>query len=70
MLPLTSADKGVEHTIVKTGGDEKTRKHLETLGFVQGAKVSVVNDLDGNLIINVKDSRIALDKKLAMKIFV
>ncbi len=70
MMPLISADKGVEHTIIKTGGNENTRKHLASLGFVQGAKVSVVNDLAGNLIINIKGSRVALDKKLAMKIFV
>ncbi len=70
MMPLTVADRDVEQVILKVGGDEKTKKHLETLGFVQGAKVVVVSDLDGNLIVNIKDSRVALDKQLAMKVMV
>lgn len=70
MMPLGVAEREVEHTIIKIGGGEKTRSHLENLGFVQGSRVSVVNELSGNLIVNVKDTRIALDKELAMKIMV
>ena len=70
MMPLGIAEREEEHTIIKIGGGEKTKNHLENLGFVQGSKVSVVNELSGNLIVNVKDTRIALDKQLAMKIMV
>ena len=70
MMPLAIAEKEVEHTIIKIGEGEKTKTHLENLGFVQGSKVSVVNELSGNLIVNVKESRVALDKELAMKIMV
>ena len=70
MMPLGIAEREVEHTIIKIGGGEKTKSHLENLGFVQGSRVSVVNELSGNLIVNVKDTRIALDKELAMKIMV
>ena len=70
MMPLGVAEREVEHTIIKIGGGEKLKNHLENLGFVQGSKVSVVNELSGNLIVNVKDTRIAIDKQLAMKIMV
>lgn len=70
MMPLGLAERGVNHTIIKIGGGEKTKSHLENLGFVQGSGVTVVNELQGNLIVNVKDTRVALDKELAMKIMV
>ena len=59
MMPLTMADPGVDQLIKKVGGREDTRKFLENLGFVPGAHVSVVSDINGNLILNIKDSRVA-----------
>lgn len=70
MMPLTFAKLGEENTIVKVGGREDTRKFLESLGFVAGGAVSVVSDIGGNLIVNVKDSRVALGKDMASKIYV
>lgn len=70
MMPLTLAERNIRQTIVKVGGGEETRKHLQTMGFVEGGDITVVHDLEGNLIVNVKDSRVALDKKLASKIMI
>lgn len=69
-MPLTMAGIGVENTIVRVGGKEETRKFLENLGFVPGGKVIVVSQADGNVIVNVKDSRVALGKDMANKIMV
>lgn len=69
-MPLTFAKVGEENTIVKVGGRDDTRKFLESLGFVVGSAVSVVSDTGGNLIVNVKDTRVALGKDMASKIFV
>lgn len=70
MMPLTFSDPGASQVITKVGGNEKTRKFLENLGFVQGAEISVVSSLGGNLIVNVKDSRVAVDQAMAAKIYV
>ncbi len=70
MMPLTFAGIGEENTIVKVGGRDDTRKFLESLGFVAGGAVSVVSDTGGNLIVNVKDSRVAIGKDMASKIYV
>ncbi len=56
--------------IRKVGGREETKKFLETLGFVVGGEVSVVNTINGNLIVNVKDSRVAISKEMANKIMI
>lgn len=69
-MPLTYADVGVEKMIKKVGGNAETRKFLENLGFVAGGKVSVVNTIGGNLIVNVKDSRVAVSKEMASKIMI
>ena len=70
MLPLTLAEIGREYTILRIGGNPATRKHLEDLGFHAGGTVIVVSDIGGNLIVNVKETRVALDKTLASKVFV
>ena len=70
MMPLTMADPGVDQLIKKVGGREDTRKFLENLGFVTGAHVSVVSDINGNLILNIKDSRVALSREMAAKIMI
>lgn len=70
MMPLTFAEIGKENLIKSIGGKPEVKQHLENLGFVVGSKVVVVSSINGNLIVNVKDSRIALDKALANKIMV
>ena len=69
-MPLTMATKGEENIIKRVGGKEETRKFLEKLGFVVGSAVTVVSDVDGNVIVNIKDSRVALGKDMANKILV
>ncbi len=70
MMPLPFAESGEEYLIQRVGGTPEVKKHLENLGFVVGGSVSIVNSLNGNLIVKVKDSRIALDGKMAEKIMV
>lgn len=69
-MPLTMAKEGEPNTIKRIGGKEETKKFLEKLGFVVGGVVTVVSTVGGNLIVNVKDSRIALGKDMANKILV
>jgi ferrous iron transport protein A len=61
---------GETNVIKKVGGKEETRKFLENLGFVTGGKVTVMSEISGNLIVNVKDSRVAIGKDMANKIMV
>ncbi len=70
MMPLTLANAGEENIILKVGGNNEVKRHLEDLGFVAGANVTVVSSLSGNLIVNVKDSRVAISKEMAGKIMV
>ena len=70
MMPLSMAGIGESNTIKKVGGKEETKLFLERLGFVVGAKVSVVSDINGNMIVNIKDSRVAIGKEMANKIMV
>lgn len=69
-MPLTMVNPGEENTIKKVGGKEKTKRFLENLGFVAGVTVTVVSVIDGNVIVNVKDTRIAIGKDMANKIMV
>jgi ferrous iron transport protein A len=62
--------EGETNVIKKVGGKEETRKFLENLGFVTGGKVTVMSEISGNLIVNVKDSRVAIGKDMANKIMV
>ena len=70
MLPLTMASQGEPVTIKKIGGKQETKKFLETLGFVVGGTVTVVSEINGNMIVNVKDYRVAIGKDMANKIMV
>ncbi len=70
MIPLTVADKEKEQIIKKIGGNEEIRRHLANLGFTVGGTVTVINSLNGNLIIKVKESRIAVGEDMARKIMV
>ena len=68
MLPLTMANPGEPVTIKKIGGKAETKKFLETLGFVVGGVVTVVSEINGNMIVNVKDSRVAIGKDMFLLI--
>ncbi len=70
MMPLTFADIGEEVIIKKIGGKNEVRAHLENLGFVAGTSIKIINTIGGNLIVNVKESRIAISKEMAQKIMV
>ena len=69
-MPLSVADKGGTFRINKITGKDETQRFLERLGFVIGETVTVVSEMGGNMILKVKDSRIALDKKMAGRIMV
>ena len=70
MMPLMLAGIGEENTIKKIGGSPEIKKHLEDLGFVVGGSVTVVNALGGNVIVNVKESRVAISEEMARRIMV
>lgn len=70
MMPLTFANPGEKKLIRRVGGSLETKKHLEHLGFVVGGMVTIVNAIDGNVIVNIKESRIAISKEMANKIMV
>lgn len=70
MMPLTLAQTGEENIIKNIGGKREVRAHLENLGFVVGTAVSVINTIGGNVIVNVKESRIAISKEMAQKIMI
>ena len=70
MMPLTSVNPGEESIIRKVGGNPETRKFLENLGFVAGGTVTVISEISGNVIVNVKDSRVAVSREMAQKIMV
>lgn len=70
MMPLSMMEAGKPNVIKKVGGKEETRRFLENLGFVVGGTVTVISETDGNMIVNVKDSRVAIDKDMANKIMV
>ena len=70
MMPLSMIEAGEPNVIKKVGGREETRRFLENLGFVVGGTVTVISETDGNMIVNVKDSRVAIGKDMANKIMV
>ena len=70
MLPLSYAEVNETNVIKKVTGNPEMKKHLEDMGFVTGAVISVVSTVNGNLIVNVKDTKVALDKQLAMMIMI
>ena len=69
-MSLTMATMGEVNKIVKVGGNEETRRFLENLGFVAGTEITVVSSIGGNLIVNVKDSRIAVNEDMARHIVI
>ncbi len=70
MMPLTFASVGEENIIKKVGGLPEVKKHLEDLGFVAGGCVTVISRIGGNIIVNVKEARVAISKEMAQKIMV
>ena len=70
MMPLTLASIGEDNIIKKIGGKPEVKKHLENLGFVVGGNVKVISQLGGNVIVNVKEARIAISQEMAQKIMV
>lgn len=69
-MPIYMAQIGEEYLVKKIGGLEETKHHLKNLGFVVGSEVSVVAVMNGNLIVQIKDARVAISKELAGKIIV
>ena len=70
MMPLSFANPGEESVIKKVGGSPEVKQHLENLGFVVGGNATVVSSIGGNLIVNVKESRVAISKEMAAKIMI
>ena len=70
MMPLALADMGTENIIRRIGGSPEVRKHLGDLGFVAGGSATVVSSLGGNLIVKVKESRVAISEEMARKIMI
>lgn len=70
MMPLALANTGEENTIKKIGGSPEVKKHLENLGFVVGGNVTVITMLGGNVIVNVKEARVAISEEMARKIMI
>ena len=69
-MPLSLSPLGEIQTVKRVGGSDQVRAHLENLGFVSGSAVTVVSSLGGNLIVHVKDARIAISRELANRIMV
>lgn len=69
-MPLSLAEIGEENTVKKIGGSPEVKKHLENLGFVVGGRVTVITSLGGSVIVNVKESRVAISEEMARKIIV
>ena len=70
MMPLTLAAIGERNTIRKVGGSPEVKKNLENLGFVVGSDVTIINTLGGNVIVSVKEARVAISREMAQKIMI
>ncbi len=70
MMPLIFADLNQDYTIKKIGGAFDVKKHLENLGFIVGAGVTVISTLNGNVIVKVKETRVAISEEMARKIMI
>lgn len=70
MMPLILAEVGEQNTIQRIGGKPDVKKHLEDLGFVVGGTITIISMLGGNVIVNVKNTRIAISEEMARKIMV
>ncbi|MDY4668590.1 MAG: FeoA family protein [Oliverpabstia sp.] len=70
MMPLTMAKTGENNRIRRVGGKEEVRRFLENLGFVVGTPVTVISQIQGNVIVNIKESRVAISREMANKIMI
>ena len=70
MMPLMLAGIGEENTIKKIGGSPEIKKHLEDLGFVAGGTATLISSMGGNVIVKVKESRVAISEEMARKIMI
>ena len=70
MMPLTMVKIGEQNSIKKIGGKTETRQFLESLGFVPGAYITIITQISGNVIVNIKESRVAISREMASKIMV
>lgn len=70
MMPLNFAQPGEENVIKKVNGNPEVKRHLENLGFTAGGNVTLINTVGGNVIVKVKEARIALDEELARKVMI
>lgn len=70
MMPLNLASIGEDNIIKRIGGTSEVKKHLENLGFVVGGTVAVISSIGGNIIVNVKEARVAISREMAQKIMV
>ena len=70
MMPLSMVNIGEVKTVQKVTGKDETRLFLENLGFVEGSDVTVVSKIAGNMIVNIKDTRVAIDRSMANRIMV
>lgn len=70
MTPLLMAKPGEINTIAAVRGKNEIKRHLENMGFVEGTNITVITEFDGNLIVSVKDARVALSKNMASKIYI
>lgn len=70
MMPLSLANIGEENLILKVGGNPEVKKHLEDLGFVAGESATLISSLGGNVIVKVKEARIAISEEMAKKIMI
>ncbi|MBQ3232609.1 MAG: ferrous iron transport protein A [Clostridia bacterium] len=70
MMPLTVLDAGEERIVLRISGKPDVKKHLENLGFVAGSEVMVMNVIGGNVIVKVKEARVAISREMAQKIMV
>ncbi len=69
-MPLTMAKTGEENSIKRVGGKEETRQFLSRLGFVPGSHVTIISEISGNVIVSMKESRVAISREMAAKIMV
>lgn len=70
MVPISVLNDGEQGVIKRIGGKPEVKKHLENLGFIVGDTITVITEQNGNIIVKVKESRIAISKEMAMKIYV
>ncbi len=70
MIPLSFANPGEENIIRKVGGSPEVRKHLENLGFIPGGSATVISSMNGNVIVRVKETRVAINDEMARKIMI